>query len=763
MDEEDLRVGLLVAGAAGPGETAARNWCRERFADVETASLAAVADGSVDLDRFDVCWWHAVEPVANPRTVAACEPRVTDYVESGGGLLLSARAMGQVAALGVDEVPPDATGTEAVHEPVGPLWKSAYADHPAHEGFETLRHHTRPAGEEAPFARYEDVLPAAGDVLASTHRGADDVPHEVTTVSWRRGAGTVVGVGVGLDFERADDHTRAKRDRLTGNLLRFLADGGADGTAGIGGETDPETAATALTTGRPHDAETLARHRAALAGDRHRTSYHLSPPANWLNDPNGCLYYDGQYHVFYQYNPGGPYHETIHWGHFVSDDLLTWRDVPVALAPDPGGPDRDGCWSGCAFVTDEAHAGWRTDAPAGDGSDVRVLYTGGREGWQLPCLGSAVDGDLSRFETDPANPVIDDPPAALDVLTTDHWNGEFRDHCVWVADGWWYQLVGAGLEDVGGAVVCYRSRDCREWEYLGPSLVGDWESPGTVWECPELLRFADGDLLHVSNYEDVVGFVGEWDEETGTFEREATEVLDPGEFYAPQSLEAPDGRTLMFGWIKEARTLRRQWDAGWSGLMSLPREVSVENGDVRQRPAREVRDLREATLFDGTVTVTDGRELLDAEGDALEIEATVDPDAADAVGVVVRLSPDGAESTQLKLVDGRLVLDRTGSSLDREVNDHPVSVPVDDLETPLDLRVFVDGSVVEAFVNGRRCLTGRIYPTRHDATGVGLLADGASEGVDVDLTVHAMGSIWPTELRGRDPGDPARTAPEADD
>ena len=91
-----------------------------------------------------------------------------------------------------------------------------------------------------------------------------------------------------------------------------------------------------------------------VATDPHRPRYHFLPPANWLNDPNGLIQWNGEYHMFYQYNPNGPFHGTIHWGHAVSADLVHWRHLPIALAPEPGTADEDGCWSGCA-VDDGAY------------------------------------------------------------------------------------------------------------------------------------------------------------------------------------------------------------------------------------------------------------------------------------------------------------------------------------------------------------------------------------------------------------------------
>jgi beta-fructofuranosidase len=462
------------------------------------------------------------------------------------------------------------------------------------------------------------------------------------------------------------------------------------------------------------------------------------------------------------------------------------------MSPDPSGPDRDGCWSGCAVAVDaiEDDGGTERIVPAGDDADVPVaaddvdavyaLYTGGRDGWQRPCLATATDADLTRFEPDAANPVIRSPPTELDLLSTAGEPAHFRDHCLWYEGGRWHQLIGAGLQDRGGAAVLYTSRDFREWTYEGPALVTETADPGVVWECPELLRFADGDLLHVSDYEDVRYFLGAFDAEAGRFRVQDRGILDPGAFYAPQSLAAPDGRTITIGWLREERSAASGWDAGWSGAMSLPREIAVVDGELRQRPVEAVERLRETRLVDDRLTVGATPERLDATGEAFELRARLDPDDApgSAVAFRVRESPDGAERTTVRVGSDRVVVDRSESSLDRDARDAPVGVAVDDLERPLDVRVFVDASVLELFVNGRRALATRIYPTRHDATGISLVADddggertgtdpaGRSDagatgtsnddpaGVDVDVSMWRMEGAWPAVGGGSRRDDP---------
>jgi beta-fructofuranosidase len=701
-----LHVGCLVDDDAEAEQSAAYDWCASRF-----DAVSRCRPDAFDPSEYDVLWWHRVDPV-DPGMVTEDGP-LAAFVRDGGSLLLTLGAMTAVEPLGFDGVGPDAVGWEEVTEPTGPLWKRLYADHPMAAGFDTFRVHTRGAGVTAPYARYETVAPTDGDVLASTARGAHDAVSERSTVCWRPGGGRVVGIGSALSFRQpTHDVCRGNRETLVADTLSFLVEG------------EP----VALT-GRPKDAGTLSAMRERLAGDSHRPGYHVSPPANWLNDPNGLVHWDGRYHVFYQYNPTGPFHGTIHWGHAVSDDLVHWEDRPVALSPSPEGPDRDGCWSGCT-VDDDGVA--------------TILYTGGRGTAQLPCLATAADDSLTSWVKDPDNPVIDELPAEPEVLRTEDWDGEFRDHCVWRDDGIWHQLIGAGMDGGGGAALLYVSTDLREWEYRGPILTGDHDTEGTVWECPELLDFGEKQLLHVSNYEDVVYFLGTY--ESGEFTVERRDKLDHGDFYAPQSMWTDDGRTLTWGWVPEARDVSAQWDAGWSGSLSVPRELSLaEDGGLRQRPAAALTDLRgegdhrdELRLAGG-----DSREL-DVRSRQFELQATVRLDDADAVELGVLESPDREERTPIRYTaTNEVVVDRTHASTAPEATTDSQRMTVRPYDAPLSLHVFVDGSIVEVFANERQCLTSRVYPERSDATGISLSAVGGRATV-TDLDCWKLAGAWRT-------------------
>ncbi|QAU12279.1 glycoside hydrolase family 32 protein [Halorubrum sp. BOL3-1] len=708
MAATPVRVGFLVDGHPSDRQEAAREWADRRY-DVEVLDPERVAPST----PHDVLWWHREDvPTEVDDGIASA---VAGYVRDGGGLLLSLRAVGAVTSLGFDSVAPDALGTRTVTAPTGPLWRSVYDDHPATDGFDGLRIPIADRGP-VPYARYEDRLPAEGEVLASTVEGEHDRPVQTSVISWDPGEGSVVGASELAFGSEAGAPYGENRDRLAEGLVDSLADG-----------PNPRF-------GRPVDAEGFRRLRDRLGDDAQRPRYHVTPPANWLNDPNGLIERDGTYHVFYQYNPGGPYHHAIHWGHAASEDLVHWRDEPIALSPSPDGPDRDGCWSGCAVERD---------------GGPTLLYTGGRERRQLPCLATAADEALRSWEKDRSNPVIEAQPGGVDVLETEHWQAEFRDHCVWREDDRWHQLIGSGIADVGGTVLRYVSEDLRNWSYEGELLTGDWPDAGAVWECPELLRFGEWELLHVSSGETVSYFVGT--RRDGAFEVASRGVLDHGDFYAPQSMTVDDGY-LTWGWLPEARDAEAQWDAGWSGALSVPRRIEVdEAGELRQRPAPRLTALRETTQVDAESVSLDGERWAPAAGGrALELDVTVALGDADAATVSVFESPDREERTEIRYeATNQIVVDRSAASDDPRARSDAQRMPVTPYDEPLSLRVFLDGSTVEVFANERHCLTSRVYPTREDSTGISFAAEEGRADL-VDASVWRLGGGFRRPTTGRD-------------
>jgi beta-fructofuranosidase len=450
--------------------------------------------------------------------------------------------------------------------------------------------------------------------------------------------------------------------------------------------------------------------------DRQRPRYHFLPPSNWLNDPNGLIQWNGEYHLFYQYNPNGPFWGTIHWGHAVSIDLVHWRHLPIALTPEPGSPDEDGCWSGC--VVDD------------DGVPT-LIYSGNRGGAQRPCLASSAD-DLLTWQKDTGNPIIPAPPAGLHLV-------EFRDHCVWREDGTWYQLIGAGIEGQGGTVLLYRSADLREWEYLHPLLVGDQHRytpiwTGSMWECPDFFALAGQHVLITSIWDKnqlhySAAFVGSYRDQR--LLPDVEHKLDYGDrhFYAPQSFIDAQGRRIIFGWVQEGRSVEAQLASGWSGVMSLPRVLSLgSDGHVCMQPAPELTALRAEHVHRSDIYVPGEQQVVlpDVSGDTLELLVELAPAREGLCGIIVRRSPDGSEQTQIAYDAAlrQVIIDRTHASLDltTDRNLHIAPLTLGPEET-LRLHIFLDRSVLEVFVNERVSITSRIYPTRTDSAGVALLAE----------------------------------------
>jgi len=473
-----------------------------------------------------------------------------------------------------------------------------------------------------------------------------------------------------------------------------------------------------------------------------RPLYHVQPEANWMNDPNGPIQWKGRYHLFYQYHPYSTLWGPIHWGHAVSADLVHWTHLPIALTPTPDGPDADGCWSGCAVDDDGVPT---------------LIYTGVRRDSacqgryrQTQCRATSGD-DLRTWQKDPGNPVIAGPPTPYDVRVTG-----FRDPYVWKEDGAWYGAIGSGVERMGGSVLLYRSADLRHWDYLGPlySRLRHATGPigpmgtGSIWECPQFFPLGDRHVL----------LFGVWDENklhytaymTGTYTdgRFTPQVLrrfDLGpDYYAPSTLRDDAGRRLVWGWSWEARRRLLQKAAGWAGMLSMPRMLTLRpDGLLGVAPVPELAILRRAHARHTNLALTprSPNPLSEFAGDCLEILARLEPSPSATIGLKLRQSPDDEEYTLIQYdgETGRLCLDRDRASqspgVHQGVHGGPIVPGQDGLLT---LHVFLDRTIVEVYANGCACLTARIYPVREDSRGVALAVQGGDavvQAIDVwDLT-----------------------------
>ncbi|MGH7861523.1 MAG: glycoside hydrolase family 32 protein, partial [Candidatus Dormibacteraceae bacterium] len=302
---------------------------------------------------------------------------------------------------------------------------------------------------------------------------------------------------------------------------------------------------------------------------------------------------------------------------------------------------------------------------------------------------------------------------------------------VWRDAGLWYAVVGSGIRDVGGTALVYQSADLIHWTYLHPLCVGDPAETGTIWECPNFFPLRDRHVLVISPIplRKSLYLVGAYADLA--FMPESRGVVDDGGyFYAPQTLLDDRGRRLIWGWLWEGRPAEACREAGWAGVMSLPRILDLgPAGSLAIEPVPELATLRGPHLRQTDVDLAPpGSSVLDdVRGDCLELDAVIELGDASTVAIAVRCSPDGEEQTRIvyDCLSHRLGIDRERASRDPSVasDARGARLPLGGGE-PLRLRVFLDRSVLEVFANGRLSLTSRIYPTRADSLGVALAAEG---------------------------------------
>lgn len=329
-----------------------------------------------------------------------------------------------------------------------------------------------------------------------------------------------------------------------------------------------------------------------IAKNPMRQVYHVMPPLNWMNDPCAMVYFKGYYHLFYQYDP---YHITprgMYFGHARSKDLAHWEDMPIALAPsDPWEMypyDRQGknfgIFTGSAFVEDDR----LIVAYCGSSYDEDDLLK------QTICLAFSDDG--IHFEKYENNPILTHYP--------EDGSKDFRDSKLWKHGGKWYMMIGSCKDGIGKALL-YTSHNLYDWTYLGVAAESDGTF-GKMWECPDFFELDGYDVLIFSpigmHHVDACWQVGHMDYETGKFHMENWGKIDYGkEFYAPQTLESPDGRRIMMGWCNmwahDGRdtftTFGKTVTEGWCGHMSLPKELHInENKCLVVTPVPESKLLR---------------------------------------------------------------------------------------------------------------------------------------------------------------------------
>ncbi len=489
--------------------------------------------------------------------------------------------------------------------------------------------------------------------------------------------------------------------------------------------------------------------------EMYRPQLHFTPPRNWMNDPNGLVFYDGEYHLFYQYNPFGTRWGHMSWGHAISLDLVHWEHYPVAI------PEADGvmAFSGSAVVD------WNNSSGFGNGErpPLVAIYTGYREAEKIQAQYLAYSNDRGRsWMTYSGNPVLDRGLA------------DFRDPKVFWHEPTqrWIMVVALSADH---KVQFYESTDLKSWTLM--SEFGPAGSDQGLWECPDLfpLTVEDGSqqdrwVLQVDLGDGAVAggsggqyFLGYFDGRQ--FEAQplgASAWAGPGlaqwvdygqDFYAAVSwsdVPVQDGRRLWIGWMNNWQYAQEIPTDPWRSAQSLPRSLHLRNvGDglrLAQQPVRELQSLRERfmqiearQLSDETFTLSE----TGFWGRRLEILAEFEPETAREFGLRVRVGQQEGTVIGYDVTRSELFVDRTRSG---RSDFHPLFArrhagPLPLRDGRLRLQIFVDRSSVEVFGNdGLTVLTDQIFPSL-GSEGLEVYAVGGSVKLH-SFTAWQLRSIW---------------------
>ena len=497
--------------------------------------------------------------------------------------------------------------------------------------------------------------------------------------------------------------------------------------------------------------ENISIHREDFADDIHRPQFHATAPGHWMNEPHAPLYFNGKYHLFYQHNPQGPYWGNIHWGHWVSDDMIHWEDQPVALAPTKGEVDPDGTWSGCAHY----------DV---DGLPVLFFTAGNHRYLPNQMIGLAKttfarDGDVNLVHWEKHTEPILFQPEGYDLD-----DDGFRDPFVWKEGDTWYQIVGSGINGKGGTALLFESNNVVDWEFKGCLYVSDVEKHpylGRVWELPVLLPLGEnsaGEVKHlfiispVGEGADVEVFywIGKWNKEEGKFtpDDEDPQLFDLGDFHftGPSALIDPVTEKLyVFTIAQGERCPEYEHRSGWAHNAGMPVEVYLGQDDrMRIKPVDQANSLRKRKLVDlEDKTLAEVNEHLQkVEGDMLDVSLKFKGSYDGSYGIYIRQAPDRSEETLFYYVraeDGFWV-NRNKTTLDPKERTTGIQGGTVELkEEPLELRLLLDKSLVEVYVNELKSLTTRVYPSQSNAKGISLL--GAEELIVERIQVWEMSGI----------------------
>ena len=449
----------------------------------------------------------------------------------------------------------------------------------------------------------------------------------------------------------------------------------------------------------------------------YRPKYHFLPVANWMNDPNGPIFYKGEYHIFYQHYP---FKDDLKldenwemcWGHAKSSDLVRWEHLPIALMPSHE-KGEDGCWSGTCVLNKETptivYTSVNNQRPAHD-------YA---EQW----LASSKDGMLT-WDKYFNNPVLTmEKNSQLDIH-------DWRDPFIWKESDKWYMILG-GHEHVSttkshGIILIYESNDLIDWKFKGTFCKGS-RKQGRGWECPNFFRLGDKHILIVSPFKEVLYAVGDYI--NYSFTPSTWKILDHGKcFYAANSFLDGKLRRILWGWIKGGGS------GGWNGCLSLPRILEYDkNQNFRITPAQELQKLRGTHLQFKNRLIKQNSDFSLGKFPKLTLE------------LIASFKLSGNEIFGFNLF---IEEQKETAKIEYDVNKSKIMVGNENGRlnknhdsNNIKFHIFIDKSVIEVFIDYQECITSRIYFASEKSNRFSIYSKQGSITLK-QLDIWDIKSIW---------------------
>ena len=447
-----------------------------------------------------------------------------------------------------------------------------------------------------------------------------------------------------------------------------------------------------------------------------REAYHFTPWKNWMNDPNGLCWFQGYYHMFYQFNPHGQKWSHMYWGHAASKDLIHWTHLPVVLEPqreilDHPGKLAGGAFSGSAVVRGEEVVFFLTRSLGPCNDDENTV----QQQWVMRSR------DMLHFTQEEL--VIKEPPQDASY--------DFRDPKVMWAGGTWYMALGSALEGKA-AILLYESEDLIHWDYAGPLLTEKEEGIRCV-ECPDFIEL-DGKHLVIGalmQHRDSYGryqmsryYVGDFTD--GIFTEESRGWFDfGGNCYAMQSF-SHEGRRISIGWISDFYGEHLEEENGVCGSMTIPRVMHVRDNRLYLTPVKEIESLKTGSLYRG---LEEEICLKDITPNTYKAELEFKENISFSICL--------AESE-----DGKMMLlnDEKGLRIKTYgVKSEHITFPAD-VDKVEKLEIFADRRTVEIYVNDGEAAGTKLFYDTSDA-GCFILHTDAPECIK-RAEIFSMRSIW---------------------